>query len=117
HGKMNNNSTFSIQLISGINHGFGSRLKIFGSKGTVSLTNDNQLCFGDMNGQLEELKIQLNVMVPQHLSKEASAYYPAFYPFLEKVYDYVALNKIDEDLPLIEDGHQNQLIVDRIRGI
>lgn len=117
HGKMKNNSTFSIQLISGINHGFGSNLKVFGSKGTITLTNDNQLCLGKINDQLEELDIQFKGKVPQHLSDEASAYYPAFYPFLEKLYDYIVFNKIDEDLPIIEDGHQNQIVIDKIFGI
>ncbi|MBW8347871.1 Gfo/Idh/MocA family oxidoreductase [Bacillus sp. IITD106] len=117
HGKMKNNSTFSIQLISGINHGSGSNLKIFGSKGTTTLTNDTQLCFGKINDPLEELKIQFQGKVPPNLSEEAGAYYPAFYPFLEKVYDYIVNNKIDEDLPLIEDGHQNQIVIDKILDI
>lgn len=78
---MNNNSTFSIQLMSGINHGFGSNLKIFRSKETITLFNDNQLCLGKMNNQLEKLRNKFQRKVPLHLSKEASAYYPAFYRF------------------------------------
>ncbi|WHZ05697.1 Gfo/Idh/MocA family oxidoreductase [Neobacillus sp. YX16] len=58
HGKMKNNTTFSIQLLSGINHGFGSNLKVFGTKGTITLTNDKQLCFGKINDELEELKVE-----------------------------------------------------------
>src|SRR5690606_13038530 len=112
-----NNSTFSIQLISGINHGYGSNVKIFGSKGTTTLTNDTQLCFVKINDPLEELKIQFQGKVQPNLSKEEDAYYPAFYSFLEKVYDYIVNNKIDEDLPLIEDGHQNQIVIDKILGI
>lgn len=117
HGKMKNNSTFSIQLLSGINHGFGSSLKVFGSKGTITLTNDKKLCFGKKDGLLEELMVQSQGKVPSYLSDETRAYFPAFYPFLEKVYDYIAFNKIDRDLPLIEDGHQNQLVIDKIKGI
>ncbi|MFD1852077.1 Gfo/Idh/MocA family protein [Oceanobacillus bengalensis] len=117
HGKMKNNSTFSIQLMSGINHGFGSALKVFGSKGTITLTNDKQLCCGKINGQVEELKIQFKGNFPLHLSEEASTYYPAFYPFLEKAYDYMVFNKTDKDLPIIEDGHQNQIVIDKILDI
>lgn len=117
HGKMKNDSTFSVQLISGINHGFGSNLRVFGDKGTITLTNDKQLSLGKVNEQLEEIKIQSQSKVPLHLSKEASAYYPAFYPFLEKVYDYIVLDKIDKDLPTIEDGHENQIVIDEILGI
>jgi len=117
HGKMKKNSTFSIQFISGINHGYGSHLKVFGSEGTITLANDKQLCLGKINEQLDELKIQFRGKVPLNLSGEASVYYPAFYPFLEKAYDYIIFNKIDEDLPTIEDGHQNQIVIDKIFGI
>lgn len=117
HGKMKNNSTFSVQLISGINHGFGSNLRVFGDKGTVTLTNDKQLFLGKVNEQLKEIKIQPQRKVPLHLSEEASAYFPAFYPFLEKVYDYIVLNRIDKDLPIIEDGHENQIVLDKILDI
>ncbi|WP_043933804.1 Gfo/Idh/MocA family protein [Bacillus sp. EB01] len=117
HGKMKNNTTFSIQLLSGINHGFGSNLKVFGTKGTITLTNDKQLCIGKINDELEELKVEFKEKVPTHLSDEARAYFPAFYSFLEKVYDYVISDKIDEDLPIIEEGHQNQVVIDKILGI
>ncbi|MGD6900329.1 Gfo/Idh/MocA family protein [Bacillus infantis] len=116
HGKMKNDSTFSVQLISGINHGFGSNLRVFGGKGTITLINDKQLFLGKINDQLEEIKIQTQRKVPLHLSEEANAYYPAFYPFLEKVYDYIVLNKVDVDLPTIEDGHKNQIIIDQVLG-
>lgn len=43
---MKNNSTFSVQLMSGINHGFGSNLRVYGDKGTITLTNDKQLFWG-----------------------------------------------------------------------
>lgn len=72
---------------------------------------------GKINEQLEEIKVQFQRKVPLHLSEEASAYYPAFYPFLEKVYDYIVFNKIDKDLPIIEDGHENQIVIDKIWGI
>ncbi|MDR4422050.1 gfo/Idh/MocA family oxidoreductase, partial [Bacillus paranthracis] len=46
HGKIEGNCTFSIQLISGIHHGFGSNLKVFGSLGTINLIDDKTLFFG-----------------------------------------------------------------------
>lgn len=117
HGKMKSRSTFSIQFISGVNHGFGSRINIYGSRGTISLINNQQLRFGKASDRLKKLDPLRQLKVPQHLSKEASEYYPAFYPFLEKVYEFIAFNKMDNDLPLIEDGHRNQIILDRIRGL
>ncbi|MGE7925834.1 hypothetical protein ACQKND_21975 [Viridibacillus arvi] len=110
---MKYNTTFSLQLLSGINHGFGSNLKIFGSKGTISLSNDQTLLFGKANEQLEEISVEQRIS-PVHLTDEANAYYPAFYPFLERVYDYIVYNRIDEDLPTIFDGHENQVVIDKI---
>ena len=113
HGKMKYNTTFSLQLLSGINHGFGSNLKIFGSKGTISLNNDKTLLFGKANEQLEVINVEQRIG-PVHLTDEANAYYPAFYPFLERVYDYIVYNRIDKDLPTIFDGHENQVVIDKI---
>ncbi|WP_337970038.1 Gfo/Idh/MocA family protein [Virgibacillus salexigens] len=114
HGKMKSNSTFSVQLISGINHAFGANLRIFGDSGTIALTNDQELYFGKANEQLNEINI-LKPEIPTHqLSEETIAYFPAFYPFLEKVYEYIVFDILDQDLPTIEDGHANQLIIDKV---
>ncbi|KQL21208.1 Gfo/Idh/MocA family protein [Cytobacillus solani] len=114
HGKMKGNSTFSIQLISGINHSFGANLRVFGSLGTVALHNDQELYFGKTNEKLNEINV-IKPEIPAHqLSGEAIAYFPAFYPFLEKVYEYMAFEKLDQDLPTIVDGHKNQVILDKV---
>src|SRR5699024_569381 len=83
----------------------------------ITLTNDKQLHIGKIDEQLKEVELEDHVKVPQHLTKEASAYYPAFYTFLDKVFDHIVFDKIDEDLPTIEDEHQNQIVIDRIRNI
>lgn len=116
HGMMNSGFTFSIQLLSGIHHGFGSHLKLFGNKGTITLTDDSVLRFGEAGGRLTEIALPPPREAPSCISAEAQAYYPAFYPFLEKVYDYIKCSQIDADLPLIEDGHRNQAVLDRISG-
>ena len=114
HGRMKDSFTFSIQLLSGIHHGFGSQLRLFGSAGTIQLTDDRVLCLGKENGLLEELHLPKSDPIPALLSMEARAYYPAFYPFVEKVYVYVAEDRLDPDLPTVLDGHKNQKIIDRI---
>lgn len=102
--------------MSGVHHSFGSSLKVYGDRG-ITLTNDKQLHIGKIDEQLKEVELEDHVKVPQHLTKEASAYYPAFYTFLDKVCDHIVFDKIDEDLPTIEDEHQNQIVIDRIRNI
>lgn len=114
HGRMTRNSTFSIQLISGIHHGFGSNLKVFGSLGTITLTNDKSLFFGKADESLEEIIVEMNDQSVPTLSLEAKAYYQAFYPFIDKVYENITYNKSDEDLPTIVDGHENQMIIDLV---
>ncbi|GKV55945.1 hypothetical protein NCCP2222_18920 [Sporosarcina sp. NCCP-2222] len=117
NGKMKKNSTFSVQLLTGINHGFGSHLKVFGDEGTVSLINDKQIFYGKAKEQLEEIVVPNPSEAPLHFSLEAKAYYPSFYPFIEKVYEYIVYNKPDKDLPLIEDGHENQVVIKKILEI
>lgn len=114
HGKMEGNCTFSIQLISGIHHGFGSNLKVFGNLGTINLIDDKTLFFGKARENLEEIKVETYAQTIPTLSLEANAYYPAFYPFLDKVYENIIFNKLDRDLPTIVVGHENQMIIDRV---
>ncbi|MGR9634621.1 hypothetical protein ACU82A_23050 [Bacillus cereus] len=84
HGKMEGNCTFSIQLISGIHHGFGSNLKVFGNLGTINLIDDKTLFFGKTRENLEEIKVETYAQTIPTLSLEAKAYYPAFYPFFRQ---------------------------------
>ncbi|OOP67398.1 oxidoreductase, partial [Heyndrickxia oleronia] len=92
----------------------GSELKRYGQLGTIRLSNDNNLFFGKENEELKQVLDQTDEKIPTQVSKEARAYYPAFYPFIEKVYEYITLNTLDEDLPTIKDGHENQTVLDRI---
>ncbi|MEN0641863.1 Gfo/Idh/MocA family oxidoreductase [Alkalicoccobacillus gibsonii] len=116
HGKLDSGTTFSLQLITGIHHGVGASLKIFGRKGTLHLVNDQQLYLGKANQELKEVPFGQLESVPTSLSDEAKAYYLAFHPFLHKVHQYIQDDNLDDDLPTIEDGHKNQLILDEILG-
>lgn len=114
HGRIKQNITFSLQLISGIHHHFDSHLRIFGTEGTISLQNDCKLYFGKAKEPLQEVNLH-ETTVPKFLSPEARAYYPAFYPFLNSVYNYIEMKAFDPHLPTVFDGHQNQIVLDRIR--
>ncbi|GGE60490.1 Gfo/Idh/MocA family protein [Priestia taiwanensis] len=116
HGKMKSGSTFSIQFLSGIHHGFGSQLRIFGNEGTITVTNDKHLHVAKGKEELTEMRIP-STDIPSYLSENAKRYYPAFYPFLEKVYTYITMNMLDRDLPTFVDGHANQIILDKVRGL
>ncbi|MBB4824776.1 putative dehydrogenase [Sporosarcina luteola] len=113
HGTMKRRSTFSLQVITGIQHGFGSSLKVYGSLGTITLTNDKTLCAAKANETFAEVEVPVKE-IPYALSGEAARYYAAFYPFLEKIYEYVAEDHLHKDLPTVEDAHANQLILDKI---
>ncbi|MDR4420988.1 gfo/Idh/MocA family oxidoreductase, partial [Bacillus paranthracis] len=75
---------------------------------------DKTLFFGKARESLEEIKIETYTQTIPPLSPEAKAYYPAFYPFLDKVYENIIFNKSDKDLPTIVDGHENQIIIDNV---
>ncbi|KMK75243.1 Gfo/Idh/MocA family protein [Alkalihalobacillus pseudalcaliphilus] len=115
HGQTEKGSTFSIQLISGIHHGFGSTMKIFGSEGTVILENDTYIQMGRNDTSLETVELLDDTLqIPKDLSQEASSYYPAFLPFINKVYNQIIHHKIDKDVPTILDGHKNQLVLEKV---
>lgn len=114
HGVTNWNTTFSIQLISGIHHAFGSRLIVYGDTGTLMIKNDKQLFYGKGDKQLEEMDMPDHRKIPDSLSPEAAAYYPAFFPFLERVHAYIAKNELHPDLPTALDGHINMLLLDKV---
>ncbi|WP_377559086.1 Gfo/Idh/MocA family protein [Ornithinibacillus salinisoli] len=117
HGVFKKNSTFSLQFLSGVNHGSGSSLKVYGSEGTITLMNDKELSLGKATEQLGEVTVPEKETGPSTLSSRAQSYYHAFYPYLSKVYDYIAHHKQDPNLPTIEDGHESQVVIDRILGL
>lgn len=114
HGKTQRGFTFSVQLLSGVNHGMGSCLKVFGTSGTIAIINDRNLLFAKPHQELEEITMESSVAAPLHFSSEVKAYFPAFSPFLESVYRFLTTKKEDIDLPTIIDGHENQKVIDKV---
>ncbi|MGC4377522.1 Gfo/Idh/MocA family oxidoreductase [Fictibacillus sp. Mic-4] len=113
-GKFKSGTTFKMQLMSAANHGFGSVLKIYGSKGTVVLNDDQIVQLGFENQSLENIDIE-DILAPKDMPYTASRYYPAFKPFLDKLYEAIVSHRIDPDLPTFSDGHKTQAILDAVR--
>ncbi|RPF50651.1 Gfo/Idh/MocA family protein [Aquisalibacillus elongatus] len=109
-GVLENGTTFSIQFLSGVNHSFGSSLKLFGTEGTIKLDNDESLKYGAPDEDFVQVDFE-TIDVPEGVPER---YYPAFYPYLEKVYDYIAHDQLDGDLPTVHDGHENQKVLDEV---
>ncbi|SET17951.1 Predicted dehydrogenase [Oceanobacillus limi] len=114
HGVTIDNATFSLQLVTGVNHGFGSSLKVFGTQGTVALINDKQLAAGKANEKMMESIEEYEKEIPSHLSERTKSYFPAFYTYVTRLYDYLVNGNEDPDLATIEDGHRSQEIIDTI---
>ncbi|MUK87980.1 gfo/Idh/MocA family oxidoreductase [Ornithinibacillus sp. L9] len=116
NGKMKHNSTFSLQLVTGVNHGFGSSVKVYGTEGTITLDNDKQVNLGKVNEQLNEVTVPKRAVAPDYVSERAQGYFHAFYPYLESVYEYVVHDSLDPSLATAEDGHESQIVIDQIIG-
>ncbi|TFB14243.1 Gfo/Idh/MocA family oxidoreductase [Filobacillus milosensis] len=114
-GVLENGSTFSIQVLTGVNHSLGSNLKVYGTEGTIVLEDDKRLRVGLANEELEEVQFT-QVEVPEQLTKIASGYFAAFDPYLKEIYEYIANDQLHEDLPTGLDGHENQKVLDQIRN-
>lgn len=113
HGLINYHISFSLQLLSGIHHEFNSMLKVFGTKGTLVIENDQRILLGESTQAFEELNLELSP-VPYHLSPEQKAYYPALYALIDKTYIYITTDRVDRDLPTAVDGHFNQQILEQL---
>ncbi|MFS0782828.1 Gfo/Idh/MocA family protein [Bacillus sp. 1P06AnD] len=109
-GRLRGGSTFSLQLLSGIHHGSGSTVTLYGTEGSMVLKDDQELLYGQ--GRLPFRKVAFDsVNPPNALPNEAAGYYKAFYPFLQSVYDYSVNGCHDGQLPTAYDGWRNQAVI------
>ncbi|MFV8830252.1 Gfo/Idh/MocA family protein [Alkalihalobacterium sp. APHAB7] len=114
-GTLDTGTTFSVELTSATRHKANQwRLEIFGTNGTLFMTNDARVEVGIGN---EEFQVDLpsKLEEPTTLSTRASSYYQAFYPMLNVVSQTIRDNQVHPQVPTFENGHDVQLILDAIR--
>jgi predicted dehydrogenase len=109
-------TSFSVDLLSASLHKANQwRLEVFGTNGTLVMTDDNRVEVAIGDRKLTEVELAPKISEPSNLSARALVYYQAFFPMLEGIYQTVKGNNLSEHVPTFEDGHRVQLILDSIR--
>ncbi|CAG9622312.1 Gfo/Idh/MocA family protein [Sutcliffiella rhizosphaerae] len=107
--------TFSIGSNIVVRHAEGWELAVYGTEGTIKMSQDNKVLMGLGNEPLEEVALEAELPIPEGMNPVAAGYYNAFYRSLNEVHQAISENNINPDLPLFEEGHGVQRVLDAIR--
>ncbi|WP_206662956.1 Gfo/Idh/MocA family protein [Anaerobacillus alkaliphilus] len=108
-------TTFTVGLTSTTRHSQGWELEIYGTEGSLVMTEDNKVLVGIGNGPLEEVELLADLVVPEGMSDVAGRYYNAFYRAVDGLYGALAEDKEHPYLATFEAGYQVQRILDAVR--
>lgn len=113
-GTFTKGTVLTLDFISTARQGFGSRVEIFGTKGTIEVINDKEVKVGysDTNG-LEKVNL-VEPYLGEHYPAPIPRYYPAFYPYLNDLYESIINKKYTSDIATFEDGLSVQKVIDAI---
>ncbi|KEO80965.1 Gfo/Idh/MocA family protein [Tumebacillus flagellatus] len=114
-GTLANGATYSVEYASGLRHHKEDwRLQVFGTEGTLVMINDKSVEVALGDDAFETLELPAEKTAPSGMSAEQQRYYTPFITLVERLYDALASDTIDPDLPLFEHGHRVQLVLDAI---
>jgi predicted dehydrogenase len=114
-GSFSQGSTFSLGLTSASRHSIGWKLEVFGTEGTLIMTEDNKVEVAIGDESLKEVELLPELVAPEQMAEVAARYYNAFYRSLDQVHQAITKNEVHPYLPTLENGHQVQMILDAIR--
>lgn len=114
-GNFVDGGTFSIGSNIAVRHAEGWELEIYGTEGTIKMSQDNKVLLGIGNDQLEEMEIERALDIPVGMNQVAAGYYDAFYRSLDQVCNALMTGNMHEDLPVFEDGLHVQVVIDAIK--
>jgi predicted dehydrogenase len=114
-GRFRSGADFTASFLYGSRHSTGSKVEIYGTEGTLVMTDDNKLRIGYGSEPLHEVDLEPGTRAPESATDIVKRYYPAFRPMVDRLYDSIALGQADPNLPLFEDGVKVQAILDAIR--
>lgn len=115
-GVFESGTPFLVELVSGVLHRKHDWiLEVYGTNGTLFMTDDEEveMALGEAAFQPVTLTPAPKALKP--LPNGVDRFYPAFYPMVHKVYQALTTNQEVSDLPLLDAGHQVQILLDAIR--
>lgn len=114
-GLLSSGTTFSLGLTSVARHSRSWQLEIFGTEGTLVMTEDNKVLVGVGNKPLEEVELLPDLVVPNQMPELAGRYYNAFYRSIDTIYEAMTTGNIHPYTPTFEAGLNVQRILDAVR--
>lgn len=114
-GTFTGGTTFSVGLASSVRHSKGWELEIFGTEGSLVMTEDKKVLVGIDNDPLKEVELMHDLDIPKGMSDLAGRYYNALYRSLDAVFQTIITNEVNPYLPLFESGLHVQKILDAVR--
>ncbi|WP_226683162.1 Gfo/Idh/MocA family protein [Sutcliffiella horikoshii] len=107
--------TFNIGSNIAVRHAEGWELEVYGTDGTIKMSQDNKVLVGIGNDPLEEVELEGALEIPKGMNPVAAGYFNAFYRSLDEVYKSLLGDEVNPDLPVLEDGFRVQVVMDAIR--
>ncbi|NLP52915.1 Gfo/Idh/MocA family oxidoreductase [Bacillus sp. RO1] len=107
--------TFRIGSNIAVRHANGWELEVYGTEGTIKMSQDNKVVVGYGNNPMKEVDIEEALSIPDGMNPVAAGYFNAFYRFLDEVYKALSGEGVNPHLPVLEDGHVVQVVMDAIR--
>lgn len=107
--------TFNIGSNIAVRHAEGWELEVYGTEGTIKMSQDDKVLVGIGNDPLEEVELEEALPIPEGMNPVAAGYYNAFYRSLDEVYKALSGGETNPHLPVLEDGYAVQLVMDAIR--
>ncbi|WP_053073839.1 Gfo/Idh/MocA family oxidoreductase [Bacillus sp. LL01] len=107
--------TFSIGSNIAVRHSEGWTLEIYGTEGTVKMSQDNKVLVGIGNAPLEEVELEPALEIPENINPVAAGYFNAFYRSLDQVHKAISGDDMNPHLPVFEDGYYVQGVMDAIK--
>ncbi|MBD8067819.1 Gfo/Idh/MocA family protein [Bacillus sp. PS06] len=115
-GRLANGATVTLELVSATRQTTNTwRLEIFGTNGTLSMLDDNQVFFSYGDTKLEEVELSPVIHAPVEMPEIAARYYNGFHRMLDALKESFDSGVKHPYLADFENGHQTQLILDAIR--
>ncbi|WP_078547840.1 Gfo/Idh/MocA family protein [Litchfieldia alkalitelluris] len=116
-GSLTNGATVTLELLSAARQTTNTwRLEVFGTQGTLMMTDDNKVFFSEGDSKLEEVELLQDIIAPTEMSPIAARYYNGFNRMLDALKDTLDSGDKHPYLADFENGHQTQLILDAIRA-
>lgn len=109
-GKFENGATFNVDFMGPAVEGMGWQLEIYGTRGTLVMKNDKTLEMSTGEG-FKGISLDSSEP-PEQLDVPARLYYNGFYPMIDRLYHSIVHHKSDAYLPVFEDGHNVQAVMD-----